>query len=519
MTEKDIKKISTFDWWQAETPVSFQLIYYPCVGFSKVTKHYPGVNFWKVFLILENNYAYQFVSEKDSINLVKYLIENDIADSNFIKNKIKEWEIAVEKINKFSKKIDKGLSELNNVQLFSLAEDFFNLIIEAWGASLILEGAGTYFEKEIIPKIKKEYPDMTTEEIFNDITTLVASEKLSFTRVEQLDLFKIALLFIGNEINVDINNEELKDKFPVVYKKIVQHQKKYYWIKNSYLDSHIISVDDFLKEIKNILLKQNKEAILSEIKKTTKSTLLLIEKGNILKKLKLPMPMQRELQLISIFGWWQDERKKMNLKSGHYITIIIKEIAGRMNIDYQSAYNLYFDEIKEFLLKGKKIDLKILKSRKELHVFSVSGKGVFKVIKGGLARKCKDELFDTIKKSNFKNKSKTTVNELKGMTACMGKESTIVGKVKIILNPKDNFLKEGEILVTSMTRPEFLPYMKKAKAIITNEGGITSHAAIISRELGIPCVIGTKFATEVLKNGDLVEVDIRKGIIKILKRK
>jgi len=61
-----------------------------------------------------------------------------------------------------------------------------------------------------------------------------------------------------------------------------------------------------------------------------------------------------------------------------------------------------------------------------------------------------------------------------------------------------------------------VPAMKKAAAIVTNEGGVTSHAAIVSRELGIPCVIGTKIATEVLHDGDLVEVDANHGKVTIL---
>jgi len=67
-----------------------------------------------------------------------------------------------------------------------------------------------------------------------------------------------------------------------------------------------------------------------------------------------------------------------------------------------------------------------------------------------------------------------------------------------------------------MTQPEFLPAMKKASAIITDEGGLTCHAAIISRELGIPCIIGTKIATKVFKDGDIVEVDATRGIVTML---
>jgi pyruvate,water dikinase len=65
-----------------------------------------------------------------------------------------------------------------------------------------------------------------------------------------------------------------------------------------------------------------------------------------------------------------------------------------------------------------------------------------------------------------------------------------------------------------MTRPDYVPAMKKAAAIVTNEGGITCHAAIVSRELGIPCIIGTKIATEVFKDGDVVEVNANHGWVR-----
>lgn len=98
---------------------------------------------------------------------------------------------------------------------------------------------------------------------------------------------------------------------------------------------------------------------------------------------------------------------------------------------------------------------------------------------------------------------------LKGLGASLGIAS---GSVKIIAKPTDE-LKEGEILVTEMTNPSFVPLMKKAKAVVTDTGGATSHAAIVSRELGIPCVVGTGKATSVLKNGQMVTVDGAQGVV------
>jgi len=69
-----------------------------------------------------------------------------------------------------------------------------------------------------------------------------------------------------------------------------------------------------------------------------------------------------------------------------------------------------------------------------------------------------------------------------------------------------------------MTTPELIGGMRKASAFVTDEGGIISHAAIIAREMKKPCIIGTKIATKVLKDGDLVEVDADRGVVRILKR-
>ena len=69
-----------------------------------------------------------------------------------------------------------------------------------------------------------------------------------------------------------------------------------------------------------------------------------------------------------------------------------------------------------------------------------------------------------------------------------------------------------------MTTPDLLPAMERATAFITDEGGITCHAAIVAREMKKPCIIGTKTATKILKNGDLIEVDAVNGIVKIIKR-
>ncbi|ACV24606.1 phosphoenolpyruvate synthase [Methanocaldococcus fervens] len=121
----------------------------------------------------------------------------------------------------------------------------------------------------------------------------------------------------------------------------------------------------------------------------------------------------------------------------------------------------------------------------------------------------------TLKKGKKEKKAKEEEIEakilLKGIGASPGIAS---GTVKVIMDISEiDKVEEGDILVTKMTTPDMVPAMKKAAAIVTDEGGLTCHAAIVSRELGTPCVVGTKKATEILKDGMVVTVDGEKGIV------
>lgn len=104
---------------------------------------------------------------------------------------------------------------------------------------------------------------------------------------------------------------------------------------------------------------------------------------------------------------------------------------------------------------------------------------------------------------------------VKGLPASPGMAA---GKCHVIIDPKDiNEFQEGEVLVTTMTSPDWVPAMKKAIAIVTDAGGMTCHASIVSRELGIPCVVGTKSrsveATKVLKSGQDITIDAQNGVV------
>ena len=152
------------------------------------------------------------------------------------------------------------------------------------------------------------------------------------------------------------------------------------------------------------------------------------------------------------------------------------------------------------LRKNRIPRVKILKSRAGYFIYH---KG--KIISTPLA--------SFLKSNGFKievSKSKS----IKGTSAARG---MVTGKARVVLRKSDiKKVRKGEILVASMTTPDYFPALKNAAGIVTDEGGLTSHAAIIARELGKPCIVGTKSATDSIKNGEIIVVDAIRGRVRRL---
>jgi pyruvate,water dikinase len=151
-----------------------------------------------------------------------------------------------------------------------------------------------------------------------------------------------------------------------------------------------------------------------------------------------------------------------------------------------------------------KISTSELRQRRQKSCF-VGTRGKYYILTG---EKC-----DKVKKNMFASHEKDVIKDLRGLSASVG---VVSGYVKVIGSVKEvNKINPGDILVAVMTRPDYIAGIRKAAAIVTDEGGITCHAAIVAREFGIPCIIGTKIATKILKDGDFVEVNANHGVVKI----
>jgi phosphoenolpyruvate synthase/pyruvate phosphate dikinase len=191
---------------------------------------------------------------------------------------------------------------------------------------------------------------------------------------------------------------------------------------------------------------------------------------------------------------------------------LFEEIAKRGEVPLMDLIDGYkVEDYKALLLEGKKLEADELRKRKKNYAWIKLGK-LDKFATGNEAERSVRHILGSTEKE---------VLELKGTPACAGIGE---GRVRIVsaaglveVEEALAHFKEGDVLITTMTQPNMIFLMKKASAIVTDQGGMTSHAAIASRELGVPCVVGTIHGTKWLKDGDLVRVDANTGIVRKLK--
>lgn len=226
-----------------------------------------------------------------------------------------------------------------------------------------------------------------------------------------------------------------------------------------------------------------------------------------IKKLKLDRKTITLIKFLREYVYLRTFRVEQLCKAYLYIQPLFKEIARRANVSLYNFCLCSLDEVKAFL-NGRKMLIREdeLKRRKKMYLYIIK-KGIFKNYSGRNAKKIFEREVEPIKIAKG-------IIELKGNVAYRG--GVIRGKVRIIDKTSIGNFQKGEILVAIMTSPEFVPAIQKSVAIVTDEGGVLCHAAIVSRELNKPCIVGTQIATKVLRNGDLVEVDTIRGIVRKL---
>ncbi|TAN33005.1 hypothetical protein EPN28_03310 [Patescibacteria group bacterium] len=228
---------------------------------------------------------------------------------------------------------------------------------------------------------------------------------------------------------------------------------------------------------------------------------LIRKREDLARRLKLTA---KEKELAEILSWFTYFYEMGERVSSYLYDQLLDHLRKVINNEKELAELDWYDPVSlRDYLGGKKMPESEMKRRQQFYILLISRRKL-KILSGEKAQ--------NYFKLYFEEDKTAVVDKIIGFVASKGK---VRGKVKIVITREDQVkMQKGDILVSSMTTPSLITAVKKAAAIVTDEGGLTAHAAIVSRELGIPCIIGTKIATKVLKDGDMVEVDAEKGIVR-----
>lgn len=517
MTQKErLKILKSRHWKEEECPISIHILDHWKTFFLEARNVYRKDFVSATVYLVIDNYVFELVPYKESKKCLEWALRKFRENRTYLKKKNKEFKKVIGEIKKNFALIKKGLSPFSNQELKNLFIKIFKLGRKQYSYSIISEGADVLDEEDylkLLPHIKKE-------KALEIIRVLSSPFKLSFLEKEKLKLLKIAKeAALNKKLKGAVTKKSLNavKEFPQFFRKLETHTQNYFWIQNSFRGASYLGKKYFLSEIAELILKHSLQNLRKEIKKlTNKKERLQKAQNQIYKKYKIKKDAKSFFGLIRYFVTLQDNRKENVLRLVFCIDQILNEAAERFKVPRPNLDDYFVPEVKRLLNKGKKVPKEILRKRKKGVVFFCFIANN-KINVDRLAGKEAKEIALFYKE---RRKALAAPQIIKGFVASEGKGGKkLKGKVRIVFDPKKDKFYKGEILVTGMTRPEFVPLMRKAKAVITNEGGITTHAAIISRELKIPCIIGTKVATDVLKNGDNIQLDLKKGTVTVIARK
>jgi phosphoenolpyruvate synthase/pyruvate phosphate dikinase len=350
--------------------------------------------------------------------------------------------------------------------------------------------------------------DMVYAWFADNLKNKVKELNLEFAKKIEKDMFK-AILISEDYIKKEINIDNVKENYYEFFDKI----NPILGVSNVYIDafdefyetndkpiysSYMAKLHNELLDLKNNYSENKLNAIIEKYWWTNLGweNMQPLTKEDIVKRLdhihEKVIILKTGNDIVSVFAELHDLRKELQMKSSYAFHKMIKIISKKNKIPIEDLDWLMPDELFN-------LDLSKIKERQKCMFFEVDKE--IKLYYGEEAIKKGNELMQ-FNMDDF----------VKGRCAFPGKVSGIARVCKGVQEAAK--IKKGEILITGMTMPDYVPYMKIASAIVTNEGGITCHAAIISRELQIPCVVGTVHATEIFKTGDLIEVDANKGVVR-----
>lgn len=283
--------------------------------------------------------------------------------------------------------------------------------------------------------------------------------------------------------------------------------EKYYWIPFGYDGPTIWDRKYFIEKITE--MRKNPSKFRNSLKEIKKQEITLAKRiDSIKKRLNFQSNQWRLIEVMRKLAVWTDERKMLDYQFFYQYYRMLGELSKRHGGSIKELKYLFTEELANYIKNPKKY-LQIANKRISSDILVIVEKGQVRI--GGPK--------ETRAIFNYLKVASTATKEIRGTIASRGPKKFYRAIVKIVLSSIDmNKVDKGDIIVATMTTPDYAPVMSKAIGFITDEGGVTSHAAIVAREMNKPCIVDTKIATKIFHDGDLVEVDADKGMVKIIKK-
>jgi len=459
---------------------------------------------FSVFFIRDEE-AQWFLDMNGILKVRKAIIDSSKFSAEEVFDAYHKWEKGWKSYIKMSNKLlKKDLTRLSDKELYKLFQEFYSNYLMAGSLAYMCDSfMSTGAEDWLVELLTKELSKKgVSEKVIDDVRILTSPVHLSFTLEAEYQLLKTAEKIARVFPKLPSLRGLKKEKR--LYNMLKKHEMDFYWMQNNYYNVKYLDIEQMYEKIHEIIkdAKKNKMTV-GELREEKENELKEIrEKRHMLiNNLGLSDFIRNLLKIARLFSKWKDVRKSGVYIGMYHFDKFLDEIAKRTSYTKRQLTFSIFPEIKKLLFD--KIDMtKEFAEREKKTFVAISQNGYF--IVGG---KKADKYFKILDKQK-----QESVMEIRGFVASQGYAR---GKVRIIKKTHEmKEFKTGEILVANQTTPEYLPVMKKAAAIITEQGGITSHAAVVSREIGVPCIIGTKICTKALFNGETVEVDARNGIVR-----
>jgi len=414
------------------------------------------------------------------------------------KTYFQETESIIKDTQEYIKYVDgvdmKNIDTQKILELVEKAEPIYN------------KSMGYYFlsQPEYTAKLNKVFmlnleTYVPSEKVQDAFITLVETPHISSLEKERIAWLENIVLPISKSVEIDKGEE------------ISKHVQKYQYLAAS-AQSKPWNSDHFGKVLTQDLEKETSllEQELDEIK--NKEHRVLQKKKQLITEFDVPASLVEKIEILADLGHLRLEAHIMGWQFFQYFgPVLVEKTAEILSLDQEDVYNLTFDEFISLLKEELEINEEH-KSRRGGNILVIvtpeNGEEIY------FSKEAKEK-YDSDIKEDISN-----LSEISGQT--VNGSGKLKGEVFVFRWGSDDIEKriyefpEGKILVAGQTLPLFMPALRKASAIVTNEGGVLCHAAIVSRELDKPAIIGTKVATELLKDGDMIEMDLDNQTIKIL---